>query len=122
MGAAHSPASDVYSLGVVLWELLTWEAPFASRDNTWQAGAWCKGGRGAFICCAGSRVCFCVVTASWLASRPGGACGKKAQPAAAPAAPNGGSRRRLSPQPLPPAYLHARLGSAQPSNASPCRL
>jgi hypothetical protein len=37
--AFHSaPLQDVYAFGVILWELLTFQAPFEELTNTWQVG------------------------------------------------------------------------------------
>lgn len=41
-GEPSSPASDVFSLGVVLWELLTWRIPWDDCPSPWLVGrhAW----------------------------------------------------------------------------------
>lgn len=51
-GASPSLASDVFSLGVVLWELLTLEAPYANEPNTWQVSNCAAPGTAAPRCCS----------------------------------------------------------------------
>lgn len=44
-GARPTAASDAFSYGVVLWELLTWRLPWDTTALTWQIAAAVAGGK-----------------------------------------------------------------------------
>ena len=43
-GAKSTEASDVYALGMVLWEMSSYNTPFKDAENATQLIAWIKGG------------------------------------------------------------------------------
>lgn len=40
-GRSYSFSSDIYSFGMILWELLTWRVPWHEYGSPWQVCAGC---------------------------------------------------------------------------------